>query len=99
MYIERNPVAGNVPSDTPIGQDETYRVPVREEQVQVDKQPVVKEEINIGKRVVQDNQQVSDTVRREEARINRSGDVNIVGSNIDDTDPRYNQDLSTRSDQ
>jgi uncharacterized protein (TIGR02271 family) len=94
VYIERNPVAGNVPSDTPIGQDETYRVPVREEQVQVNKQPVVREEINVGKRVVQDNQQVSDTVRREEARIDRSGDVNVQGTPADatNTDPRYNQD-------
>ncbi len=101
VYIERKPVAGNGPSDTPLGQDETYRVPVREEQVQVNKQPVAKEEINIGKRVVQDNQQVSDTVRREEARFKRSGDVNVQGTPVDATnadprynDPRYSQDPS-----
>jgi uncharacterized protein (TIGR02271 family) len=94
VYIERKPVAGNVPSDTPVGQDETYRVSVREEQVQVNKQPVVREEINVGKRVVQDNQQVSDTVRREEANIDRSGNANVQGTSADatNTDPRYNQD-------
>jgi uncharacterized protein (TIGR02271 family) len=96
VYIERNPVSGNVPSDTPIGQDETIRVPVREEQVQVSKQPVVKEEINIGKRVVQENQQVSDTVRREEARVDREGDVNVEGTDIDNINPPNNQGRSSR---
>jgi len=86
VYIERHPVSEATPADSPIGeQDETYRVPVSEEQVQVTKQPVVKEEINVGKRVVQDKQQVSDTVRREEARVNRAGDVNVQGTPVDDT--------------
>lgn len=96
VYIERKPVSGNVPSDAVIGQDETLRVPVSEERVQVIKQPVVKEEIHIGKRVVQDNQQVSDTVRREEARVDRAGNVNVDGTDVDDTNPRYNQDNSNR---
>jgi len=97
VYIERNPVSGNAPSDAPIGQDETFRVPVSEEQVQVTKQPVVKEEINIGKRVVQENQQVSDTVRREEARVDREGDVNMEGTDIDNTNlPPNNQGRSSR---
>ncbi len=80
VYIERTPVSGTVPSDTPIGQEETYRVPVSEEQVNVTKQPVVREELKIGKRVVQENQQVTDTVQREEAQIDRTGDVNVQGT-------------------
>jgi len=81
VYIERNPVSGTVPADTPIGEGgETYRVPVREEQVQVTKEPVVKEEIGLGKRTVQDSQQFSDTVKREEARFNQTGDVNVEGA-------------------
>jgi len=86
VYIERNPVSGTVPADTPIGEgEETYRVPVREEQVNVTKQPVVTEEIGVGKRTVQDSQQFSDTVKREEARINRTGDVNVEGAPEDNT--------------
>lgn len=80
VYIERTPASGTVPSDTPIGQDETYRIPVSEEQVNVTKQPVVREELKVGKRVVQDNQQVTDTVQREEAQIDRTGDVNVQGT-------------------
>ena len=87
VYIERNPVSGTVPADTPIGEggEETYKVPVREEQVNVTKQPVVTEEIGVGKRTVQDSQQFSDTVKREEARINRTGDVNVEGAPEDNT--------------
>jgi uncharacterized protein (TIGR02271 family) len=93
VYIERHPVDQPVPADTPIGdQGETYRVPVTEERVNVEKQPVVREEIGLGKRVVQENQQVTDTVRREEARLDRSGDVNVQGENgVDNTSTSYNQ--------
>jgi len=50
---------------------------VREEQVSVEKRAVVTEEINLGTRQVQDTQQVSGTVRREEARIDQEGDVKV----------------------
>jgi len=83
VYIERRPGSGQV-SDAPISEGETIDVPVREEQVTVEKQPVVREEIALGKRAVQENQQVKDTVRREEAHIERSGDVNIQGDRTDD---------------
>jgi len=84
VVIERRPASGQ-PSDAPIGEGETYRIPVREEQVTVDKQPVVREEVSLGKRQVQDTQRVSDTVQREEARIEREGDVNVQGTDVQDT--------------
>ncbi len=90
VYVERNAVNTPVPADTPIGQgDEVIRVPVSEEQVQVTKQPVVTEEINVGKRVVQENQPVTDTVRREEAHIENQGNVNVTGDSsiVNDTTP------------
>jgi uncharacterized protein (TIGR02271 family) len=87
VYVERHPVSGDVPADTPIGeQDETYRVPVSEERVNVEKKPVVKEELEVGKRPVQETERVSDTVRREEARIDRSGDVDVQGDTDFDRD-------------
>lgn len=84
VYIERRPGSGQ-PSDAPISEEETYRVPVREEQVNVSKQTVDRGEVAIGKRQVQDTRRVSDTVRREEARVEREGDVNVQGQ---DPDPR-----------
>jgi uncharacterized protein (TIGR02271 family) len=50
---------------------------VREEQVEVEKQPVVYEEVGVGKRVTQDTREVSDTVRREELRTENEGDVEV----------------------
>jgi len=89
VVIERHAASGQ-PSDTPIGEGETYRVPVREEQVTVDKQPVVREEVSLGKRQVQDSQRVSDTVRREEARVERQGDVDVRGDDTDIRDSNIN---------
>ena len=92
LVIERHPVSGTVPSDTPITmQEETMRIPLREEQVQVTKEPVVKEEINIGKRVVQENQRVRGTVQREEARIEQTGDVNVQGAPVDNSSTQFDQ--------
>jgi len=75
-YVERRPVERR-PSDRPISEaeDETIRIPLKEEQVEVQKRPVVTEEVSIGKRAVQDTEQVSGTVRREEARIEREGNI------------------------
>jgi uncharacterized protein (TIGR02271 family) len=79
-YVERRPV--NRPADRPIeeGSSQTIEVPIREERVDVEKQPVVYEEVGVGKRQVVENQQVSETVRREELRLDRHGDVNVSGA-------------------
>ncbi len=78
VVIERRPVDRQVADADAVGDsDETIRVPVREEQVSVDKRAVVTEEINVGKRQFQETEQVSGTVRREEARIREEGDLNV----------------------
>ena len=79
VYVERRPATGQ-PSDTPIGEGETYRVPVRDEQVTTSKQTVETGEVAMGKKQFQDTERVSDTVRREEAHVEREGDVDIQGN-------------------
>jgi uncharacterized protein (TIGR02271 family) len=75
VFVERHPVEPR-PSDRPIDERaETIEVPVREEQVSLEKRAVVYEEVEVGKQHVQETQQVSGTVRREEARIEREGNV------------------------
>jgi uncharacterized protein (TIGR02271 family) len=74
IYVERRPGSGQQ-SDTPIGEGETYRVPVNEEQVVVSKQPIEKEEIVLRKQQVQGVHRVNETVRREEAHVEREGDA------------------------
>jgi stress response protein YsnF len=67
-----------------MGEGETSEVPVREEQVMVEKQPVVKEEMGLAMRQVQETQQVKDTVGQEQARLEREGHVNVQGSDVDE---------------
>ena len=87
VYIERRPGSGQ-PSEVPIGEGESYRIPVREEQITVEKQPVEREEIIFGKRPVQETKRVTDTVKREEARAERVGDVDIQGREPEDVAER-----------
>ena len=76
--VERRPVEPR-PADAPIGEEETIRVPLRGEQAEVEKRPVVTEEVEVGKRPVRETQQVTETVRREEPRVEREGDVDLGG--------------------
>lgn len=91
VSIERRAGSGQ-PSDTPIGEGEAIRVPVSAEQVNVTKQTVATGEVTVGKRQVQETKQVSDTVRREEARIEREGKANVQGSDVVN-------DVQTRTDE
>ncbi len=72
IVVERHPGSGQV-SDTPIGQEETIRIPVYEEQVNVMKIPVEVGEVAISKRTVQENRRISTTVRHEEPRLETDG--------------------------
>jgi uncharacterized protein (TIGR02271 family) len=74
VVIERHPASGR-PAAGSIKEGEEIRVPLTEEEIRVEKRPVVKEEISVGKRKVQETEVVRDTVRREEARIEESGDL------------------------
>lgn len=73
VVIERRPAAGSREAGGSIDEGEEIRVPLMEEEVRVEKTPVVREEVNLKKRQVQDTERVSDTVRREEARIEQTG--------------------------
>ena len=77
VVVERRAVTGGQVDNTPIGEGETIRVPVSEEQVNVTKNTVGTGEVSVGKRNVQETQQVNDTVKREEARLDRQGNVNM----------------------
>jgi len=86
VYVEQRDVPTR-PADRPISEgDDTIRVPVVEEQVRVEKQPVVTGEVVIGKQKVQDTEQYTDTVRREEARIEQEGNVDVRGTGTGDAE-------------
>lgn len=96
VVLEHRPVTGGQVDNTPIGQDESIRVPVSEEQVEVTKTPVVTGEVSIGKRPVQENQQVTDTVRREEARLDQAGNSVVQGDTTFNNADRVDTNDTTR---
>jgi uncharacterized protein (TIGR02271 family) len=98
VVVERHPVSGRPPADKDIGKDEEIRIPVMEEEVRVEKTPVVKEEVTARKRAVQETREVSDTVKREEAYVDETGDAEVRTSHSADVEPwrgserRYHDD-------
>jgi uncharacterized protein (TIGR02271 family) len=81
VVVERVPaenVGSRPKTGGAIGEGEEIRVPVSEERVNVTKEPVVTGEVRVQKRAVQDSQQVSDTVRHEEVRVENEGNVPVT---------------------
>ncbi|VTU00462.1 Uncharacterized protein OS=Crinalium epipsammum PCC 9333 GN=Cri9333_0093 PE=4 SV=1: DUF2382 [Gemmataceae bacterium] len=71
VVIERRPASG---ATTTGGiRAEEIRIPVKEEQVHVSKETVLKEEVTVGKRKVQDTKTVEGDVRREEVKVETEG--------------------------
>jgi uncharacterized protein (TIGR02271 family) len=64
VSVERVQVEGREAAEAEIGEDE-FLVPVTEEEVVVEKRPVVKEEIRVRKDVVEDEETVERDVRKE----------------------------------
>lgn len=86
LVIERTDVSGQAPASGRIGEDKEIRIPLSEEQVRVDKQQVVTGEVRVGKKQVQDTRNVSDTVRHEEVKVDREGDVDVDDRDLNQRD-------------
>ena len=76
VVIERRAV--NEPSDSPVGVEESIHIPVSEERVEIGKHTVVTGEVTAYKRAVEETEQVEETLKREEARLDVEGDPNII---------------------
>lgn len=77
IVIERHPVSGHAASGNLGAGSQEIRIPVKEEKVRVDKQTVVTEEVSIGKRKVQGTEHIDETLRKEQIKVEKHGDVNI----------------------
>jgi uncharacterized protein (TIGR02271 family) len=76
LVLERVAVSPNTPaSSANIGGSQEIRVPLSEDSVRVEKQPVVREEVIVGKREVSDVARVGDEVRHEELRVDSEVDT------------------------
>ncbi|HEY0828081.1 MAG TPA: YsnF/AvaK domain-containing protein [Bacilli bacterium] len=77
VVIERRTFTGE-PTDEAVGGEETIRIPVSEERVNVDKHTVVTGEVSAKKRVIEETEQVKDTLKREKASVELKGDTRVV---------------------
>jgi len=77
VIVERHAVGGKTAPGASIRAGEEVRIPVHEEQVRVEKTPVVKEEVTVGKRTVKETEHVGGTVRKEELKVEKKGDVDV----------------------
>lgn len=76
VVVERMPASSTTASASDIGSQE-IRVPLREEEVRVEKTPVVKEEVRVSKRQVQGTEKVSENLRKEEIKVDTQGSASV----------------------
>ncbi|MDN4525958.1 YsnF/AvaK domain-containing protein [Fictibacillus fluitans] len=103
VYVERRPVNDVDRTDAgTIGDNDEIRVPLTEERLEVNKKPVVSEEIVVGKKKVTENQHIDETTRREEADIDRDGEINsrndLKGGGLAADDELSDNERSLRKD-
>jgi len=75
VVIERRPV--NAKASSADIKAEEIRIPTKEERVHVTKEAVVKEEVSVGKRKVQDTQTVTGDVKKEELVVESEGNAKV----------------------
>jgi len=75
VVIERRPATGRAAAGDL--KSEEVRIPVKEEQVRVTKEPVVKEEVVVGKRKVHDTKTVSGDVKKEDVVVETEGQAKV----------------------
>lgn len=85
VHVERHAVTGDYTGTTPTDafQEMEIEIPLRGEEADVTKRAVVREEVEIDKDVVERNQQVTETVRREEVHVHGAdGETAGTGSTM-----------------
>lgn len=60
------------------GETETMRIPVCEEQIEITRHPVALNDVSVYHRKFQETETVQDTVRKEELRMDVTGDPEII---------------------
>jgi uncharacterized protein (TIGR02271 family) len=87
VHVERHAVTGDYTGQVPANafQEQDIEIELRGEEADVSKRAVVREEIEIDKEVVERNQQVSDTVRREEVHVHGADDAELTETTVTET--------------
>jgi uncharacterized protein (TIGR02271 family) len=77
VVVERRPASGKAVAASSLQAGQEIRIPVREEEVNVQKDTVATEEVSVGKRRVQDTKHVDETLRKEEIKVETEGDAKV----------------------
>jgi uncharacterized protein (TIGR02271 family) len=77
VVIERRPASGKAGTLNQVAPGEEIRIPVKEERVHIDKETVVDEQVSVGKRHVTSTAKVGADVKREELRVEKTGEVPV----------------------
>lgn len=78
IVIERRPGSGKI-VEGGIGSSgsEEIRIPVKREELEVGKEAVVADEVTVGKRKVKGTEQATGTIRKEQLKVDKRGDVDL----------------------
>ena len=85
VNVRRVPVTEGTADTGNAFQTDSIRVPIVEEEVQVQKTPRVVEELEISKSRTQDTERVSDTVRKERVNVDEQGNVDLDRDRVGET--------------
>jgi uncharacterized protein (TIGR02271 family) len=74
VYVERVAADGRAATGEAF-EDKSYTIPVHEEEIEVRKRPVVREEVRVATGAVEEERQITEPLRREEARVETEGEI------------------------
>jgi len=77
VVVKRQPASGTRASGGAVGEEEEIRVPVKEEHARVDKETVSRGEVSVEKETVHDTERVSEDVKKERVKVEKSGDARV----------------------
>lgn len=69
FVMERRAATGDAPASGTVGEGQEIRIPLTEETASIDKGTVVREDVTVGKKPVQEIRDLSGDVRREELEV------------------------------
>ncbi len=76
-----------------VAENEIIRIPLYTEQISIEKHPVMAEEVLVSKSGIQETRHFTDTVQREEVRMERQGNVTVHGDAVEEVTPQEKQKM------
>jgi uncharacterized protein (TIGR02271 family) len=78
IRVERVAVSHEAHAEDRPFEEASYDIPIREEHVTIEKHPMVREELRVGKEIQRGEETASATIRREQAQVETQGTVRRI---------------------